>query len=82
MDEISFKIKCIPPKHTAQGSSTILKNFKTGKFFIGKNWFKDMDSEMSMLDTVGKNFAVFCKSNKTGQNGLFICNSIMKSAVH
>jgi len=36
MDEISFKIKCIPPKHTAQGSSTILKNFKTGKFFIGK----------------------------------------------
>ena len=34
--EICFDIKCIPPKHTAQGSSTILKNFKTGKFFIGK----------------------------------------------
>ena len=33
---ISFDINCIPPKHTAQGSSTILKNFKTGKFFIGK----------------------------------------------
>lgn len=36
MTEICFEIKCIPPKHTAQGSSTILKNFKTGKFFIGK----------------------------------------------
>lgn len=34
--QISFNINCIPPKHTAQGSSTILKNFKTGKFFIGK----------------------------------------------
>lgn len=33
---IAFEIKCIPPKHTAQGSSTILKNFKTGKYFIGK----------------------------------------------
>ena len=33
---IEFDINCIPPKHTAQGSSTILKNFKTGKFFIGK----------------------------------------------
>ena len=36
MEEIEFTIKCVPPKHTAQGSSTILKNFKTGKFFIGK----------------------------------------------
>lgn len=33
---ISFVLHCEPPKHTAQGSSTILKNFKTGKFFIGK----------------------------------------------
>ena len=33
---ISFFIKCNPPKHTAQASSRILKNFKTGKFFIGK----------------------------------------------
>lgn len=36
MSEIEFKIRCVPPKHTAQGSSMILKNFKTGKFFIGK----------------------------------------------
>ena len=34
--ELCFDIKCIPPKHTAQGSSTILKNFKTGHYFIGK----------------------------------------------
>lgn len=33
---IEFVLHCEPPKHTAQGSSTILKNFKTGKFFIGK----------------------------------------------
>ena len=33
---IDFTLHCNPPKHTAQGSSTILKNFKTGKFFIGK----------------------------------------------
>lgn len=33
---IQFTLHCNPPKHTAQGSSTILKNFKTGKFFIGK----------------------------------------------
>ena len=36
MTKLEFTIHCIPPKHTAQGSSTILKNFKTGKFFIGK----------------------------------------------
>lgn len=36
MAEISFTLFCNPPRHTAQGSSTILKNFKTGKFFIGK----------------------------------------------
>ncbi len=34
--ELEFILHCEPPKHTAQGSSTILKNFKTGKFFIGK----------------------------------------------
>lgn len=33
---IHFVLHCNPPKHTAQGSSTILKNFKTGKYFIGK----------------------------------------------
>ena len=33
---IHFTLFCNPPKHTAQGSSTILKNFKTGKYFIGK----------------------------------------------
>ena len=33
---IQFTLNCNPPRHTAQGSSTILKNFKTGKFFIGK----------------------------------------------
>lgn len=33
---IQFTLYCNPPKHTAQGSSTVLKNFKTGKFFIGK----------------------------------------------
>jgi Holliday junction resolvase RusA-like endonuclease len=33
---IHFFIKCNPPKHTAQASSRILKNIKTGKFFIGK----------------------------------------------
>lgn len=33
---LEFTLYCEPPKHTAQGSSTILKNFKTGKFFIGK----------------------------------------------
>ena len=36
MTKLELTIHCIPPKHTAQGSSTILKNFKTGKFFIGK----------------------------------------------
>jgi len=36
MTILRFTLKCIPPKHTAQGSSTILKNFKTGKFFVGK----------------------------------------------
>ena len=36
MTQISFILHCIPPKHTAQGSSTILKNFKTGKLFVGK----------------------------------------------
>ena len=36
MREIEFTLNCNPPKHTAQGSSTILKNFKTGKYFIGK----------------------------------------------
>lgn len=34
--KLEFTLLCNPPKHTAQGSSTILKNFKTGKFFIGK----------------------------------------------
>lgn len=34
--ELNFTLWCEPPKHTAQGSSVILKNFKTGKFFIGK----------------------------------------------
>lgn len=34
--ELNFTLWCEPPKHTAQGSSMILKNFKTGKFFIGK----------------------------------------------
>lgn len=34
--KLEFTLWCEPPKHTAQGSSTILKNFKTGKFFIGK----------------------------------------------
>lgn len=33
---ISFYIQCVPPKHTAQASSKILKNFKTGKYFVGK----------------------------------------------
>lgn len=33
---LEFILNCEPPKHTAQGSSTVLKNFKTGKFFIGK----------------------------------------------
>lgn len=33
---IEFVLYCNPPKHTTQGSSTILKNFKTGKYFIGK----------------------------------------------
>lgn len=36
MTTLQFTLHCNPPKHTAQGSSTILKNFKTGKFFIGK----------------------------------------------
>ena len=31
-----FVLKCEPPKHTAQGSSMILKSKKTGKYFIGK----------------------------------------------
>ena len=36
MTTLQFTLHCNPPRHTAQGSSTILKNFKTGKFFIGK----------------------------------------------
>lgn len=34
--KIEFILHCEPPKHTAQGSSVILQNFKTGKYFIGK----------------------------------------------
>ena len=33
---LEFNLMCEPPKHTAQGSSIVLKNFKTGKYFIGK----------------------------------------------
>lgn len=33
---IEFILHCEPPKHTAQGSSMILKSKKTGKYFIGK----------------------------------------------
>lgn len=33
---IEFVLHCEPPKHTAQGSSMILKSKKTGKYFIGK----------------------------------------------
>ena len=33
---IDFTLNMIPPKHTAQGSSIILKNRKTGRFFIGR----------------------------------------------
>ena len=42
---IEFKLDMIPPKHTAQGSSIILKNRKTGKFFIGRK----SDSKASMV---------------------------------
>lgn len=34
--KLEFNLMCEPPKHTAQGSSMVLKNFKTGKYFIGK----------------------------------------------
>lgn len=33
---IDFTLHCNPPRHTAQGSYTILRNKKTGKQFIGK----------------------------------------------
>jgi Holliday junction resolvase RusA-like endonuclease len=33
---IEFILHCEPPKHTAQGSSMILKSKKTGKYLIGK----------------------------------------------
>lgn len=33
---LEFTLWCNPPKHTAQGSSMVLKNPKTGKYFIGK----------------------------------------------
>jgi len=33
---LEFILHCEPPKHTAQGSSMILKSKKTGKYFIGK----------------------------------------------
>ena len=36
MAKLEFTLWCNPPKHTAQGSSTVLKNPKTGKYFIGK----------------------------------------------
>lgn len=36
MRSLMFEIECDPPKSTAQGSSTILRNRRTGKNFIGK----------------------------------------------
>lgn len=35
-EKIEFILLCNPPKHTAQGSSVVLKNVNTGKYFIGK----------------------------------------------
>lgn len=51
--KIEFMIMGQPPKHTAQGSSTVLKNFKTGKYFIGKkansNATQDKNYLLAML---------------------------------
>ena len=54
MRELSFVVKCNPPKHTAQGSRTILKT-KNGRFFIGKksdsNAQQTQDDLLSLLYT-------------------------------
>lgn len=51
--KIEFTINGQPPKHTAQGSSMILKSKKTGKFFIGKkadsNAVQDKNYLLAML---------------------------------
>lgn len=47
---MEFFIKCNPPKATAQGSSRVLKNPKTGNYFIGKS--KNSKASIAKADLI------------------------------